>query len=438
MTPAARVQTAIEILERIETSERPADQVVAANLRGRRYIGSKDRRAITGLVYDVIRRQARLDWWLGRVGAPEVMAPAERPRLRVIAQLALDEGGTTIESLFDGSQYGPPTLSEEEASVASALGGQSLDHAEQPDAVRAEMPAWLLAQFEASLGDQAWRELDALRGEAPLDLRVNSLKADRDGASAALEAEGIAANPTLLSPLGLRLSGRHNLPATPCYREGLVEVQDEASQLAALLVEARPGMAVADFCAGAGGKTLALAATMANEGRLLALDRDGERLGRARPRLSRAGAACVESHALTGPDDPLLAREAASFDRVLVDAPCTGSGAWRRNPDARWRLTEASFESLQALQAEILQAAAGLVRPGGRLIYATCSLFQAENAAPVEAFLEARSDFVLLPYGAVWESVMGGPPPDDEATLTLTPAGRGTDGFYVAILECRS
>ncbi len=437
MTPAARVQTAIEILERVESDARPADQVVTGMLRGRRYIGSKDRRAINALVYDTLRSKARLDWWLARAGAPPAEAPAARPRLRLLALQALGPDGQPAEALFDGSPYGPLPLSAEEAALAAALSGCGLDHPEQPPAVRAELPDWLHARFEAALGAACESELAALRREAPLDLRVNTLKATRAEAVEALRAESIDAVATPWSPVGLRLSGRRALPATRAFRDGLVEVQDEASQLAALLVEAEPGMAVADLCAGAGGKTLALAAAMAGRGRLVALDRDPERLARAAPRLARAGVTCVEQRVLSDGADAWLAAEAGAFDRVLVDAPCSGAGAWRRNPDARWRLTEAACDAMTTLQAEILQSAAGLVRPGGRLIYATCSLLAEENERQVEAFLAAQPDFALLPYGPIWQDRLGQAPPDAAPSLTLTPARHGTDGFFVAILERR-
>ena len=223
--------------------------------------------------------------------------------------------------------------------------------------------------------------------------------------------------------------------ATRAFRDGLVEVQDEASQLAALLVEARPEMAVADLCAGAGGKALALAAAMGNRGRLVALDSEAARLERARPRLARAGVTCHALQTLSGDDGPWLSAEAAGFDRVLVDAPCSGSGAWRRNPDARWRLTPEALAELLETQATLLDRAAALVRPGGRLIYATCSLLAEENGAQIESFLARATDFALKPYGEVWRAAIGSTPPDRAATLTLTPARHGTDGFFVAVLE---
>jgi 16S rRNA (cytosine967-C5)-methyltransferase len=272
---------------------------------------------------------------------------------------------------------------------------------------------------------------------------VNRLLADgRDEVARALDEEGIASRPTPWSPWGLRLSGRRAVHASAPYREGLVELQDEGSQLIALLVGAEPEMAVCDFCAGAGGKTLALAGEMGDRGRLVALDIDGERLARAGPRLQRAGANHVERRLLTsaedGEGDPFLAEHAGSFDRVLVDAPCSGVGAWRRQPESRWRLTEAALRHHEAVQARVLAQAARLVKPGGRLVYATCSLLPRENRAQVAAFREGHPEFCPVPAARVWAETLGGTPPVAGDDLTLTPAGHGTDGFYLAVLERRA
>jgi 16S rRNA (cytosine967-C5)-methyltransferase len=430
MTPAARVQAAIELLARIEALDRPADGVVRGYLRSRRYIGSKDRRAISDLVYGVLRARSRLDWWIGRA-SPEASAA----RGRAIAYLAL-EGATSagdVAALFDGGRYHPPPLEPEEQTLVDALQGCALDHPDQPEWVRGELPEWLLPAIREALGEGLEAELAALRAEAPLDLRVNTLKCDRQGALAALAAEGIAAAPTPLSPLGLRVEGRHALPGLAAFRDGLVEVQDEGSQLVALLTDARPGQSVLDLCAGAGGKTLALAAAMDNRGRLVAADTDVDRLERARPRLERAGVTIAEPHVLDGPEDPWLIEQAGSFERVLIDAPCTGSGAWRRNPDARWRLTPEALAGFVRDQGEILALAAPLVAPGGRLVYATCSLLPEENARQRARFREQHPDFAPVVLAAVWEAVVGGSCPAADGELLLTPARHGTDGFYLAV-----
>jgi 16S rRNA (cytosine967-C5)-methyltransferase len=446
MTPAARVAAALELLAKIEALDRPADGIVRGYLRERRYIGSKDRRAITDLVYGVLRAQARLDWWVARL-APE----AGGARARVLAALVMIERrpAEQVAALFDGGRYHPDPLESEEDRLLAALAGLNraglaragldrLDHPEQPQWVRGEQPPWLLARLAESFGDDLESELAALLREAPLDLRVNTLKTDRETARAALAAEGIEAAPTPLSPLGLRVAGRHTLPSLRAFRDGLVEVQDEGSQLVALLTGARPGLAVADLCAGAGGKTLALAAAMGDEGRLVALDSEARRLQRAGPRLARAGAAEVELRPLTGADDPWLAENAGAFERVLLDAPCSGSGAWRRHPDARWRLSEAQLTGYLELQREILERAAPLVAPAGRLVYATCSLLPEENGAQVARFLEAHDDFAPLPIAEVWAEAIGTPCPGEGRDLLLSPARHGTDGFFLAVLERRA
>jgi 16S rRNA (cytosine967-C5)-methyltransferase len=268
------------------------------------------------------------------------------------------------------------------------------------------------------------------------------LKADRETARRALAAEHILAEPTPWSPLGLRLKHRAPLAATEAFKEGLIEVQDEGSQLAALLADARPGMRVVDFCAGAGGKTLALAARMQNRGKLVACDVSAWRLERAGQRLRRAGISNVERRPLSSERDPWVKRHAAKaseggFDRVFVDAPCLGIGSWRRNPDGKWRATPQDLAELVPRQRDILASAARLVKSRGRLIYVTCSLLREENEAQAEAFLAAHPDFSLYPVARAWEETIGGQSPAGNDHLRLTPARHGTDGFFAAIFERR-
>jgi 16S rRNA (cytosine967-C5)-methyltransferase len=274
-------------------------------------------------------------------------------------------------------------------------------------------------------------------------LRVNSLKATRGEAIGALAESGIVAMPTKLSPLGLRVEGRPPLATLPSFRNGLIEVQDEGSQLVALLTGTRPGMRVVDFCAGAGGKTLAMAAQMRNKGHSVACDVLHGRIERAATRLNRAGVHNVERRGLISERDPWVKRHAGGFDRVLVDAPCSGVGTWRRNPDAKWRLSAQELGELVELQRRILASAARLVKPGGRLAYATCSLLPAENGAQVSWFLEQHPEFAALPIGRVWAETVGemaeaGDCPASDSALRLTPGMHGTDGFFVAILERRA
>ncbi|HUL05578.1 MAG TPA: RsmB/NOP family class I SAM-dependent RNA methyltransferase [Candidatus Acidoferrum sp.] len=438
MTPGARLQAAIELLAAIHEGSAPADRAAAAYFRGRRYIGGQDRRDIIDRVYAVLRHRARLEWWLAR-------AAGEGPttdRWRMIAALALLEGwpADRIAGAFDGGQYRPAPLDRREREVAQKLAGKRIDHPEQPDWVRLEYPHWLDHQLRNLLGPRFEAEMAALGVEAPLDLRVNTLKATRADAVAALAESRVAAEPTLLSPIGLRVRGRPPLATLPCFRDGLIEVQDEGSQIVALLADARPGMRVVDFCAGAGGKTLAMAAAMGNKGHIVACDVLRGRVDRAATRLARAGVHNVERRGLSTERDPWVKRHARSFDRVLVDAPCSGVGTWRRNPDAKWRFGREDLTAVIELQRRILDSAARLVKPGGRLIYATCSLLPLENAAQVTSFVKDHPEFTQRPVAEVWADTIGRmpesvPAPAADRSLQLTPAAHETDGFFVAVLE---
>jgi 16S rRNA (cytosine967-C5)-methyltransferase len=302
--------------------------------------------------------------------------------------------------------------------------------------VRANYPEWLDPLLAARFGDRLGDEVAALNEPAPFDLRVNTLKASREDAHAALRADGIEAEPTPLSPLGLRLPRRRPLGGLGSFERGLIEVQDEGAQVVSLLVDARPGMRVVDCCAGAGGKTLALAAAMGNRGWLAALD-VSTRINRAEPRLRRAGAEIAALRLIRPRDDPWFAEHAASADRVLLDAPCTRLGAWRRDPAARWSLTPRELEHRTAVQRRILNVACRLVRPGGRLVYATCSLLREENEDQVAAFLAAHPEFEPVAVAEVWAETVGGACPGPGPHLQLTPARDGTDGFFVAVMELK-
>jgi len=437
VTPGARIAAAIDILSAIEGGERPADDIAADHFRRRRYIGAKDRVQISAHVYAVLRHRSALDWRIKRASHDEVRGEA---RSRMIAALLLIDGQTQgdLAASFDGDRFRPAPLGAAEARLARGLAGRTLTHPAMPRAVANLLPDWLLPYLEAVYGRRLEDEMAALNLPAPLDLRVNRLKIDRDGARRALAAEHVMAEPTPWSPLGLRLKHRAPLAGTAAFKEGLVEVQDEGSQVAALIADARPGMRVVDFCAGAGGKTLALAAQMGNRGKLVACDVAAWRLERAGKRLRRAGISNVERRALEGERDPWVRRHAGSFDRVLVDAPCLGIGSWRRNPDGKWRATPKDLAELVPRQRDILASAARLVRPGGRLIYVTCSLLREENEAQAEAFLAALPDFALYPAARAWAETLGGRSPGGDDFLRLTPARHGTDGFFVAIFERKS
>jgi 16S rRNA (cytosine967-C5)-methyltransferase len=426
VTPAARLEAAIALLEAIEAApSRPADAVANDFFRERRFIGSGDRRAVSDRVWRVLRSRRRLTWFV----------PKALPRLLVAASL-LTEGWTLagVAESFSGDRFAPAGLERSEYNALRGVEGRALDQSDMPEPVRFELPDWLYPHLQAQYGDRLAAEMAALSEPAPLDLRVNALKGTREDALAALKAEGWDARPTPLSPWGMRIDGRRPVTSGPAFQSGLVEIQDEGSQVIAALTGAAPGMRVVDWCAGAGGKTLALAAMMGNRGQIVACDVSASRLEGAVRRLRRAGANNVERH-LVVPGDKWAKRRAGTFDRVLVDAPCTGTGTWRRNPDARHRLSEQDLLELTRKQSTIFDTAQSLVRSGGRLVYATCSLLQEENEGQVSEFLLRHPEFVLVPLAQAWPFESAAP---EGEMLALTPARHGTDGFFAAVLERRA
>ena len=427
MTPAARLQATLDLLREVDSVARPADAVVSAWFRDRRHFGDADRGRIYDLVYALLRHHARLGWWLAKHGRPD------GPRHRLLAWLALD-GRTPdeIDRVFSGGLHAPAALTDEERSLLKKLRGCTVDHPVMPEEVRVECPDWAVAGLRRRFGEAFGREMAALLTAAPLDLRVNPLMTSREAMLDALRALGIAAEASRMAPFGIRVAERPLLASLPMLRSGEVEIQDEGSQLVALLVDARPGEQVVDFCAGAGGKTLAIAAQMANKGRVVACDVLANRLKRSAERFRRAGLHNIETRPLSGERDRWVKRHKGAFDRVLVDAPCSGTGTWRRNPDARWRPLGPGLESLLPLQARILASAARLVKPGGRLVYATCSLLAEENEEQVAAFLAANPEFHVVPLGEAAPQITDSAHPD---YLSLTPARHDTDGFFAAVLR---
>jgi 16S rRNA (cytosine967-C5)-methyltransferase len=387
VTPAARASAVVELLEAVDRATEPAERVLAAWSRANRYAGSGDRAAIGDLLFDCLRRRRSLAWRAGGDG----------PRATVIGALA--DRGADPAALFDGRGHAPAPLSAAERAALAAPPPPA------SDPVRLDYPDWLDGALRLSLGDGFEASLEALRRRAPVDLRANALRTTRAAAQAALAAEGVATDPVALAPHALRAPPGAPVGRTTAYAEGLVELQDAASQAVAAFADARPGETVLDFCAGGGGKTLALAAAMAGGGRLIAHDANPRRMSDLPARLARAQARAE----IVGPD--ALASLAGRCDLVLVDAPCSGSGAWRRDPAAKWRLTPARLAELVALQRAILVRAARCVRPGGRLVYATCSVLAAENAEQARAW----------PGGAVEH-------------LAILPDA-GADGFFAARLR---
>jgi 16S rRNA (cytosine967-C5)-methyltransferase len=426
MTPAGQLAAAIDLLADIEADARPADAVANSFFRNRRFIGAGDRREVSTLVWGVLRARRHLGWWLEHFGADPT------PRLLLGAQAIFT--GMTLNKIglaFTAGRYGPPPLTEAETIILEKFAGHTLEHPNMPDAVKFEIPDWVLPRFAAQFGPALRAEMDGLAQTAPLDLRVNMLKSTREGAIAALRAERLDARPTPYSPWGLRLAGRQSITQGAAFRDGIVEIQDEGSQLVALLVDAKPGMRVADFCAGAGGKTLAIAMTMENKGHIVACDVSAARLDGAIKRLRRAGVHNAERHLLE-PGDKWVKRQEQKYDRVLIDAPCTGTGTWRRNPDARLRLKENDLAEILPKQAMILDQAQKLVKPGGRLIYATCSLLAEENEMQVAGFLARHPHFTRVALADPLPESLHGP------ALRLTPRANGTDGFFGAVLQRNS
>lgn len=433
MTPGARVAATIELLDEIVgRSSRPADLVANAFFRTRRFIGGGDRRAVSERVWGILRRWGQLCWWLDRTRHPDPSPSGGRSgRAIVEADLMLHEGLKLgdVEAMFDGGLYRPNPLDDAERRALRQMEGHSLPHPEQPDWVRLNVQEWVAPHLKEAYGEAWGREIAALENPPPVDLRVNRLKATVAEARKALLAEGIDTEPMRFAPNGLRLKRRLSVVTGRAFQDGLVEIQDEGSQLVAALVDAQPGMQIADYCAGAGGKTLAIAAGMNNKGRVVAMDVLDSRLDRSAQRLRRAGAHNVERRSIVD-NAKWLKRQKEAFDRVLVDAPCTGTGTWRRNPDGRWTLAPEDLAELVPKQAAILDAAARLVKPGGGLVYATCSVLPAEDERQIEAFVERHPEFSVVPVvdlGMLPETASG-------PYLRLSPLKHGTDGFFAAAL----
>jgi 16S rRNA (cytosine967-C5)-methyltransferase len=430
MTPAARLSAAIELIDNIDTMRVPAAKALKEWGTAHRYAGSGDRAAISGLIWDVLRRRASSAWLMDE----------DTPRARVLGMLKLERGMdvAAIAALCDGSRFAPEPLSERER---SALTSRSLAGA--PSHIAGDYPEWLDGVLAQVFGDERVAEATSMASRAPLDLRVNSLKAKREKTLHSLAHLGV--QPTPWSPMGLRMelgadARNPGIHAEEDFIKGAIEVQDEGSQLAALLSAAKPGEQVIDLCAGAGGKTLALAAMMQGRGRLIATDHDKRQLAPIYERLSRAGVHNADVRAPKGEGDTLSDIK-ASADLVLIDAPCTGTGTWRRNPDAKWRMRPGALEVRLKDQASVLDRAAALVKPGGRIAYVTCSVLPPENNEQVLAFVARHPEFAVVPPAETVSVLRDKAEQFTAATLQspegllMTPRRAGTDGFFVSILR---
>src|SRR3954469_13829129 len=394
MTPGARLAAAIEILTDIGTRRRPAPDTLKDWGLSHRFAGSGDRAGIAGLVYDALRRRASSAYLMGE----------DTPRATLLGMLVRERGLDldAMGRLADGGGYAPPPLTEAERSRLAAA-----DLSGAPPHVRGDYPEWLDPYLARVFGDQRGEEGAALSSRAPLDLRANTLKATRDEAAKSLA--DLAPEPTRWSPTGLRIKLRADakspaVHAEFAYLKGLIEIQDEGSQLAALLAGAKPGEQVLDLCAGGGGKTLALAALMENKGQLYATDDDKRRLAPIHARLERSGARNVQVRAPKSVGNELADLE-GRIDLVLIDAPCTGIGAWRRNPDAKWRMRPGALELRIKDQAAILDRAVGLLKPKGRIAYVTCSVLDEENGAQIRGLLARHAGFAPVPPAEVMNAL---------------------------------
>ncbi len=415
MHPKVQVQHATELLQRVLLLVHPADREVSAFFRENKALGAKDRAILAETTFRVLRQRMVLQ---------HLVQSGQGPLARRLVLLAWQ--GTDA--------YLKAACTEAEWTWLQQV--RALDTANLPERVRANMPPWLLDRLNAVLGDELPAFLKAMEEPAPLDLRVNTFKAKREAVMAEFEAQGFPCQATPHSPIGLRLPGKPALNKLEVFNRGDVEVQDEGSQLLALLTDAHRGEMVVDFCAGAGGKTLALGAAMRNTGRLYAFDTSGHRLAALKPRLARSGLSNVHPVQIAHERDDRIKRLAGKIDRVLVDAPCSGLGTLRRNPDLKWRQKPESVTELAALQQAILASASRLLKPGGRLVYATCSVLPEENEATVDAFLAAHPSFKALDAAAELErlKVPAAAELTTQGHLRLWPHRHGTDGFFAAVL----
>lgn len=434
MTPGARIRTATEILETLMRTGEPADRYLQGWGAKNRYAGSKDRRFLRELIFGALRHRASYAKAMG----------VDEARALTLAAMRWGEGFSLaeIEKVCTGEGHNAAPLTDDE------LAALAMDAPQET----IEWPTWALEELERSRSATEANDLaNALNEMAPLDLRVNAVKAKRDEVLNALAAVGFAAKVTPFSPVGLRIKRTaqemesQNVRALPLFRDGRLEIQDEGSQLVAMLAGVAPGTQVIELCAGGGGKTLVLGAALNGRGQLYACDTDERRLNAGQSRVKRAGLHIVQPKHISiwdpadGGEDPDLEEHAGKMDLVYLDVPCSGSGAWRRQPDGKWNLTPARLEELAATQAAILRRGARLVRPGGRLVYVTCSVFERENAEQVRAFLQAAPEFTPKPAPTLWENHISQPFPSalkaglvEDDFLQLSPTLSGTDGFFFA------
>lgn len=427
MHPNALLDLTTELLRAVLRLDQPADSVVSAFFRQHRKLGPRERHTLAETTYAVLRRKPLFEH-LAALGGDKKPNALKVPLMRRLAILGWQGNDAFLRAALTPDE------------VAWLARAQAIKSDNLPAALRHLLPEWLAEALQAALDREFWPLAAALGQPAPMDLRVNALKMKRDEAQRLLADAGIVAEPTPYSPWGLRVQGKPALTQLPLFQEGAIEVQDEGSQLLALLTDAHRGEMVVDFCAGAGGKTLALGAAMRNTGRLYAFDVSGHRLAALKPRLARSGLSNVYPAQIAHERDDRVKRLAGKIQRVLVDAPCSGLGTIRRNPDLKWRQSPADVAELQQRQQAILTSAARLVASGGRLVYATCSLLRAENEDVAEAFEAAHGrEFDRLPAAELLAKahVEAADTLVDGDALRLWPHRHGTDGFFAMAWQRR-
>jgi 16S rRNA (cytosine967-C5)-methyltransferase len=427
MQDAARLQAAIDIIHTWMDNPRPADRLMAAYFRDRRYIGGGDKKFISHVVYTTFRhwRRAEYIWKAKDVGA----------RKRVFAASIFSDICTYLElkEACTGERYVPNALSASEENVLDDIPENWF--ADAPEDVMLEIPIAAYKPLQEVFGDQLPKQMEAILIEAPVDIRINTLKSDKDAVKDALKEVDLDAEDMKMSPEGVRVHQRFPFHTIDAYREGQFEVQDEGSQILAHLCAPKPGQTVVDFCAGAGGKTLALAALMQNKGTIYACDIIERRMEELAKRCKRSGVHNVRRQLLSDENDKWVKKHKGKADVVLIDAPCSGTGTWRRNPDARWRLSKADIAEYHRIQLNILESASRLVNAGGKVVYATCSMLPQENTHTVQKFLENHPEFELVPAQDVLEGQNLINLPYAQPYLRLTPLEHGCDGFFGAVLQ---
>jgi len=419
----AQVNEAIKILGNILEVKKPADRIISFHFKQNRFIGSKDKAIISSLVYAVLRNRATLEFYLKKFNM------GLTARKLAIAYLAIHEHKKLPEmtKIFDGDMYSARNLKGTELDIIRDH--KNIDPLEMSKAEKLNFPEWLTADLEEAFGDDLATEMMALNQQATTTIRVNMLKTNRTKLKADLKDEDIRTKKTKISPFGLTVEGKNNLFASQSFKKGYFEVQDEGSQILSILANTKPKQKVLDMCCGAGGKLLAMAATMEHKGSLIGTDVNEKRLFETKKRLKRAGISNAMLKVISSENDKYLKRQADRFDTIFVDAPCSGTGTWRRNPDSKWNLEADFVEQLTKTQASILKSASNLVKSGGTIAYATCSVLRKENHDQVEKFLEENENFELADISEIYPDLTS------EKVLQLSPAKHKCDGFFIALLK---